>query len=309
MQARGDAPSIRGSVHTPAGAPVIGLRIRLDSLARGVVGVTATNGSGEFSFFNLPVGSYVLLINELDLQPIRRPVEVGGPPVLGLDLVLEPRNRKSAPPNSATVSVRQLLIPEKARKEYRQGRKAVARGRTAEAIRHWEKAIEIFPNFLESFLQLAKSFADQGDFPRALGASQRAIEIDARNADAYNSLGYVYLKKQEASQAREAFEKAIQLSEPNWFAHLELGRTLLQQKQPLPAYTHLLRARQLQPKLPSVYLLLYNDLLLLDRRKEALAQLEEFLGRFPRDPRVPKIRQVREALARSLASSTASLQQ
>jgi tetratricopeptide (TPR) repeat protein len=300
FEGQGNAFSISGRVYASNGAPLASVRIRIDSLMRGAVAITYTGVSGSFSFGNLPAGSYVLVIEAPGYRPVRRPIEVGDLPAVGLEIRLMPEARGAEPYAIRPVSVRQLLIPDKARKEYRKGRKAQARGKTDEAIRHLEKAIEIHPDYAESFMQLGKIFADRSDFARALEAAKRAVVIDDRNADGYNCLGYVYMKKKEYPKARKAFEKAIELLEPNWYAHLELGRLLLREKEVAEARPHLARAHELHPTLANVHLLLYNDLVLLGRKQEALAEIDEFLTLFPKDPRIPKIRQVREALAKSL---------
>jgi tetratricopeptide (TPR) repeat protein len=303
LQGPGITFEIRGSVYGVGGAALPAVRVRLDSLTRGIVGFTDTNSSGQFAFRSLPPDSYVLVIEAAGYQPLRWPVEVGGLRATGLRFTLRRMVGVAPKGSSPTVSVRQLLIPDKARKEYRKGIEKQAGGQTDEAIRHLKKAIEIYPDYAESFMQLSKIFADQGDFTGALEAAKRAVAIADRNPDAYNCLGYVYLKKHEFGKAKEALEKAIQFFEPDWFAHFKLGALLLQEKDFAAAYPHLVRAHQLRPELANVHLLLYNTLVLLDRRAEALAEIDEFLERFPHDPRSGKIREKREALAKSIAAT------
>ena len=52
--------------------------------------------------------------------------------------------------------------------------------------------------------------------------------------------------------------------------------------------------------MPGVYVLLYNDLVLLGRGEEALAKIDDFLVRFPNNPMAAEARDQRNRLAKSL---------
>jgi tetratricopeptide (TPR) repeat protein len=237
------------------------------------------------------------------------PVEIGFGSLLGLTFSLTrstsgSQPAKTSPKNSKTVSVRQLLIPKKAREEYQKAVESEAHGKTDEAVKHWKKSIKIYPQYAESYMQLSRIYADRGDFAGATAAAERAVAIDGKNTRSYTSLGYVYLKEKNIPKAKEAFEQAVRLSDADWFSQFWLGQILLVKKDPQAAYPHLLRASQLHPEMPDVYVLLYNDLLMLGRGKEALAQLDQFLKRFPGSPLAGKAREKRKALAKSLAAGT-----
>ena len=281
------------------------VRVVLRSSAGAVFQTTYTDDSGQFTFNNIPPGSYALVVSMPGFEPFRMPLRVDFNPVLNLVLTLTPSKlgqaRGRAVPGSASVvSVRQLLIPAKAQEEYRKAAESESHGKTDEAIRHWEKSVKIYPKFAESYIQLSRIYADRGDFDKATQAADKALDIDGTNADSYVAVGYVYMKEQDTAKATDALQKAVRLSDSNWFSQLWLGKLLLDQKEVQDAYPHLLRASELKPDLPSVYLFLYNDLLMLKRPKDALAKLDEFLERFPDHSMAEKARAKRQSLVKSL---------
>lgn len=284
------------------------VRVELRTAAGAVFETVYTDHSGHFTFDNVPTGNYLLVVRVPGFEPYQQPVRVGFHPLLNMVVALtptkfgQPRGR-AAPGSASVVSVRQLLIPEKARDEYRKAVKSVHKGETEEAIKHWKKAIRIYPKYAESYIQLSRVYADRGDYANATEFANSAIDIDGTNADPYVVLGFIYLKEKDDAKALKAFQKAVRLSDTNWFSQLWLGKLLLGQQAAQDAYPHLLRASELKPDVPAVHLVLYNDLLMLGRNQEALAELDKFLERFPESPMANQVREKRDSLAKSLAKS------
>jgi tetratricopeptide (TPR) repeat protein len=291
-------------VSSPDGQPLSGINVRVRSLTSGLVLTGYTDDAGKFSFLNLPFGNYSVRIEAPGYEPERRFVRIGAMPVFDLSFRLKAEAGKALPRGPYTISVHQLRIPEKAREEFRKGYEDFSRGRMEKAIKHWKKSIEIYPSFAESYMQLSRVYTKRGDFPRALEAAQKAVAIDDQSADAYSYLGYVYLKKKDYAEAKKAFLEAVRLSNSKWLPHFWLGWLLLKEKNASDAFAHLVLARQLRPQLPEVHILYFNDLLQLGRMKEALAELDDFLARFPENSLVGKVRVKREEIKQSLEAGT-----
>lgn len=290
------------------GVPLAGVAVHLQADG-GLTETVHSDPSGHFSFGGLRPGNYEVVIKADGYQVGTWPVEVGRSSLVGLTFSLTPStsvpaSRKASTKGSDTVSVRQLRIPAKARKEFEKAEKSEAHGKTDDAIKHWKKSIKIYPKYAESYMHLSRIYADRGDFASANAAAERAVAIDGTSAASYSSLGYVCLKEKNLPKAKEAFEHAVRLPGSGWFSQFWLGRILLGQKNPKAAYPHLLRAAQVHPEMPDVYVFLYDDLLMLGRRQEALAQLDAFLKRFPNDPLAGKVRATRKALVKSLSAGT-----
>lgn len=306
-QAPGPVAQVGGTVRTRLAGPLPMARVTLRSYSGGLPQSTLTDRFGQFSFDRVPVGSYEIVVRAFGYAPARRSIEVSAAgPMFGLFFTLRPTgNRNSAakrsPNGSSVVSVRQLRIPGKARREYQEGLDCAARGKTGDAIKHWKKSIRIFPPYAESYMQLSKVYANRGDFADATSAANHAVQLDGKSADPYRFLGYVYVKEKRFPNAEAAFARAVRLSDSDWLSQFWLGKLLLEEKRARKAYPHLLRASQVNPEIPEIDIALYNDLLMLARPKGALARLDDFLNRFPKNPLAAvaraKRKQLRDALS------------
>jgi TolA-binding protein len=299
---------VAGTLTSSKGSALSSVRVQLETAMGDFVQSTYTDSSGSFTFSGVKPGSYVIVVSARGYHAGSWPIQVNGANMVGLTFSLVPSTddsplAKSAPKGSKTVSVHELLVPQKARKEYEKAVKSVAHGKTDEAIRHWKKSIEIYPQYAKSYMELSRVYAERGDFSEATKAARRAVALDGRSADPYVYLGYVYLKQKDYPKAQGAFATAVGISDSDWFSQFWLGALLLREhKDAKGAYPHLLRASRLNPKSQEVSIALYNDLLALGRGQEALAELDSFLKRFPKSPLAPKVREKRKSLKKSLAA-------
>ena len=93
------------------------------------------------------------------------------------------------------------------------------------AIRHFEQAIEIDPNYANPYAGLADTYALYPNYnfsipdvamPKAKEYAQKAIEINPNTAEAYTSLAFVLcMYEHEWKLAEENYKKAIELN-PNY---------------------------------------------------------------------------------------------
>src|SRR5436305_3998913 len=67
-------------------------------------------------------------------------------------------NRPSTPASPRPVSVSQLRIPSKAMKEFERARKAFQSGEIRASAEHLEKAVRIYPDFVEAHNALGRRF-------------------------------------------------------------------------------------------------------------------------------------------------------
>ncbi len=81
-----------------------------------------------------------------------------------------------------------------------------------EAIKEFQKALDIQPDYLPAKFNIAISLGDLGRFNEAEKILLDVIEKDASIAEAYNSLGYLYYKNGKLKKARDNFNKAIEIN-------------------------------------------------------------------------------------------------
>lgn len=294
---------IQGEVHLPNGQPATNINLQIEPQGMGgVMDSTSTDSSGHFSFTGQrigPGGNYFITVNVEGYQPIHQLVMVTGP-FTYLDINLVPV-AGVRPSSESVISVKQLQLPPAALEEYNRGLQDMDEGKTTQAEEAFKKAIRIDPKFAASYLRLSAIYTDQNRFLDAAEAIGRAEAIDHDNSDNYAFLGYLYLKQKQPEKARQSLEKSIQMAPNRWFAQLELGRLLYDREDYAGALPHLELAHSLHPEVASVHLLLYDDLIRLKKREEALAELDDFVARFPNSQEAARMRVVRPALAAAVA--------
>lgn len=297
----GPLPFIEGTVRFPSRrpAPFVVLRLQRRAVGGTLESVT-TDSSGYYSFAGKFLGSDLVILAELQgFQPIRRRVLVTSF-VTELDFVLHRVDSSAEPVRVGVVSVANLRVPSGAAAQYRQGLRHMAENKFVAAEASFRHAIRIYPDYAASFRQLAAVYARQGRFPAAHRAVRRGIEIEPGNAENYAYLGYVYLMEKRTGKAEVAFAKSLAISKDNWFASLELGRLRYDENRFADAYPLLERAHERRPQARSAHLLLYDDLIRLNKPEKALVELDDILARFPKCPEEPKLRKVRPLLVNSI---------
>ncbi len=151
---------------------------------------TLSDERGRFRFRKVAPGAYTLAVFQPAFGEARRTVEVG-PGVadsagrVKVTLRLESGKFESddARRRGATVSTRELSIPARARREYREAQRCLSRRDVAGAVAHLRRAIEIAPRFAAAWNHLG-TIAYQGrnykeaedNFRHGLAADPEAFE-------------------------------------------------------------------------------------------------------------------------------------
>ena len=81
-----------------------------------------------------------------------------------------------------------------------------------EAIAEYQKAIQLEPKGLISYMQLARVYEVQGKLDDALSTYQKALSVAPDNAGVLSAIGNVYLAKNDMKDAQQSFEKANTLA-------------------------------------------------------------------------------------------------
>jgi tetratricopeptide (TPR) repeat protein len=293
--------TVQGEVTLSNGNPVplVYLQLQPEGVG-GTVQSATTDSSGSFTFSGAIAGqNYNITGNVEGFRPIDQLVMLSGQ-MTYVNITLVPLAGTNETANVAKLKAR-AAIPPKAQEQFNKGLASMDLGKTSDAEKEFKNALKIDPKFAPALLRLSMIYAEQNHFPEAKQAIHRAMAIDKDSPDNYACYGYLYMQEKQPEKAQQSFEKSIRMAPKDWFAQLEMGRLLYDRKDYRDALPHLEIARGLQPGLASTHLLLYDDLIRLARLKVALAELDDFVRRFPKSKEAANMRKVRPALAAAAA--------
>jgi Tfp pilus assembly protein PilF len=284
--------------------------ITLDGYSTTFTGSVLAAPNGEFEFKDLRAGTYTLILGVPNRGEIRRTIEIGPSTAdakncVPLSLVIDDSLfGREAARREGTVSMRELAIPEKARKAYQESQRQLARRNQQKAIESLEKAVRIAPGFSGAWNNLGTLFYKSAQYEKAEEAFRAALTASPGSFEPLVNLGGVLLTLNRPSEAY-TFNLYSVLSRPedalansqmgmNYFA---LGRMELARK-----YLH--EARRIDPGHFSRPQLLLAEICLRRGDKQGAArELEEYLRYHPDVPNRAKV----EATIRKLKSEVGEM--
>jgi Flp pilus assembly protein TadD len=131
---------------------------------------------------------------------------------------------------------------------YNLGNIFVEQGRMDEAIRQFQKAVEIMPDLADAHNNLGNSFFQLGRMEDAIAQYQKALAIMPDNADAHNNLGNSFSRLGRTEEAIAQYQKALAVMPDNAKAQNSLGIILSGQGKRDEAIVHLLAAIKSKPQ-------------------------------------------------------------
>ena len=82
----------------------------------------------------------------------------------------------------------------------------------AKSVSLLEELVQKYPHEQSAYLGLASSYAEQGNYEKALGVCLRALDNDPRDGLAWNTLAYGYMMVNKRNEAMDAIDHYMQLS-------------------------------------------------------------------------------------------------
>jgi tetratricopeptide (TPR) repeat protein len=215
-------------------------------------------------------------------------------PVTFLDITLVPLpskdsgglSQKSAGANPDLMDVREYTakVPKAARKEFDKGVRADGAGKRDEAIRHYQKAIEIDPGFYAAHNNLGSAYLSKSDFAAARKEFEQVVALNQSDATAYFNLSNVCLLMNQAPDARRFLDEGFRRQPDSALGQFLLGSLYLRAGK-MPEAEHALRqAIQLSPVMVQPRLQLVNLYLQQGRKQDAVTELHAFVSAFPGNP-------------------------
>jgi tetratricopeptide (TPR) repeat protein len=110
-----------------------------------------------------------------------------------------------------TVSATSSKAPSAAKKAFDNGLEEFGKGKTADAQKDFEKAVGIYPQYAEAWLNLGKLRLQLKADDAAAEALQKAVDADPKLAEALSYLGMIEVKKKQWEDAAKHLDAAVQL--------------------------------------------------------------------------------------------------
>src|SRR3989442_9156653 len=130
----------------------------------------------------------------------------------------------------------------------------------AEAVEHYQRALQIRPEHAGAHYNLGNALARQGKLTEAIEHYQQAVHLKPDHADAHNNLGNALARQGKLTEAIEHYQQALHLKPDSAEAHNNWGLALANQGQYAEAIEHYRQALQIKPDAAEVHTNLGNVL-------------------------------------------------
>jgi tetratricopeptide (TPR) repeat protein len=269
-----------------------------------------SDASGTFGFHGLPPDPYYVVVNDENYEAVRRLAVIDPAtlsPTVYLDISLIPKKidkeasenpRQPAGSNPNLVDIREYSerFPKAAVKEFTKGLSADRSGRREEAIRHYQKAITIAPDFYIAHNNLGSDFVSKSDFVAARNEFEQVVRLNHSDADAFFNLSNVCMLTGHLADAQHYLDEGLRRQPESAVGQFFLGSLNIRLKKLPEAEDALRKAIQLDPQMAQPRLQLVNLLLQLGRKSDAESLLRDFLSAFPENSFSTQARQVLQRL-------------
>ncbi len=165
--------------------------------------------------------------------------------------------------------------------EYNLGLALKNQGQLDQAIAHYRRAIDIWPDYVDAHYNLGGAYIEKGEIDEALAEYRRAIEIRPDEADSHNNYGSALRELKQFDQAEAEYKRALSLRPQYLDARLNLGSLLLQRGRTAEAIANLETARRLQPNDAATRVTLAFALIKNGQAMQAVAELNRALQLAP----------------------------
>ena len=159
-------------------------------------------------------------------------------------------------------------------------------GRPEDAIRHYEQALQINPNFVEAHYDLGNALLRLGRFQEAAGHWEQVVRLSPDSAEAHYNLGNALSQMGRVPEAIGHYEEALRIRPDDARAHYNLGLVLWRAGQLQGAIGHYEQALRINPDYTEAHVNLGIALSQVGDSQRGLTHLMEALRLRPDSPEV-----------------------
>lgn len=298
----GHSSSISGTVRTFLGQPVFDARVQIHDVQDGrIIATGYSNRGGAFEIMSVPTGSYEVVTTSGILESHDRVSVEGVDAEVGIRL---PQSETSEAGGRDTVSVAEMMIPEKARKAFKKADSAARAQRPDEALKHVDEALAIDPKYADALTLRGILELDANQLPQASADLENSIQCDSNYSLAYFALGATYNMMSRFDDAIRTLDRGVGLAPTSWQGYFELGKAFLGKGNYEASLRQLNKTEDLQPKFASVHLVKAHALLGLKDYSNAMAELEVYLERDPKGMESAEARKTLDKVRAFAAANT-----
>ncbi len=282
-----------------------GVRLEISQSAGASSYPPALSGiDGAFAFHDLAEAVYVITATKSGYDTTTTNVTImrTGTPDVRISMK---RSSSGATAIGSPISAHELQAPKKARSAYEKGVKLLGENNAAGSIPEFEKAVKEYPGFYEAYSKLGVANYHLGKGPEAEAALKKSIELsDGKFAEPLYLLADLYNGQKKYGDAADLGRQAVTADSTSWNGYFELARAQVGLKQTSDAETNAVKARDLAPQNPQVYLLLANVHVQQQNYKAAVQDFDAYLKLDPNGPSSEAVKKTRDRLEKQAQKGT-----
>jgi tetratricopeptide (TPR) repeat protein len=223
--------SIRCRVLLPSGAPAgRGIKVILNTTTSPLV-TLFSDKNGEVAFKYLRAGPYTVDVeaSQERYEPVSQKAVVFPSREAVVSVYLREKALKESKPSRAAVTAVEefdAAVPPQAKKEYERAAKRARKGDILGAIRGFERAVAVYPDYQKARNDLGVQYFKAKRIQEAAVQFDLAIKLGPRAYNPRLNLGLLLVDTREYVRAIEELERAIAIDDSKPAAHLHLGIAL-----------------------------------------------------------------------------------
>jgi Tfp pilus assembly protein PilF len=311
--------SIHGKVRNAAGKNMAQVIVEIETGNGQLFETTVTNNEGDFSITGLTGTSYIVVIRQLDYEPLSehvdfvRTVDADAPGERRtLQITLVPKGGVAALPSNRVVTGQS--VPKAARDALERALKFAKDNKSEDTIASLKEAIKAYPDYFDAHLLLAGEYLKADRLDESIAEYEQARKINPKDDRVYQGFGQVLMKQKKFALAAGVFGEAARLNPSDANIQMVMGMALLehasvanpaQSKEAAAereksfglAETAFLKAFELSgKKMAAVHLQLARLYEKKGKRAKAADELEQYLKMSPGDKKADALREAIKTL-------------
>jgi tetratricopeptide (TPR) repeat protein len=280
--------------------PAARVRVDVRGITGGQIATAFTDASGRFEAPAEGAGTVIVTVQEQGYEPVEQRVDVGYQGVTpGVVITLRKAKTTLVEPAGYKVSVHDLKVPGKARREFEKGMERLQKKDIVASLEHFKEATHAFPDYYEAYYQIGLANLELRHGDEAEHALQRAIDLSGGGyAEAEFALGALLCDRKAYVDAERVLRRGIDVEANSWKGYLFLGQALFGQNRLAEAEKSAHEVLLRRPDLPSAYILMANIHIKQHQYILGIKDLDAFLSMKPDGPTSDQAREVRAAAQR-----------